>query len=486
MRRIIKNWSYLLTSNVIQQIFGFVVLILLTQKLSPKEFGHFNVIISLATIFAVISNLGMNQVLIREFAVASDRVGDILIKVAPIRIFSFFFSIAIFILYYVVISGNRLDSLHLFVIAIILNLTLWDISESVAFGNKVTKYSSVLAITFSSTWAISIYLFPEKFFSLKAILIVYCLLNFFKAAGYLWIVVKKFIASSHERIASESAVLERKEIIKMTIPYMWLFAVVTISNQFPVQFLNVNSGAAEVGFYSVGNKLMIPVMVAISTACSSIFPFLTELHKYNKEQFIKYIKDGFRFILTFGTLIVIILTLTSKYWIVRIFGQEYSQAVVVFNFLVWFGVIGTIDSLLSLALSSSYKQNTLAILASLDFLIFLPLIYFGSHHGAYGMSLARVFAGMIILAYHWIVFVKILNIRLSVKEITALYGFFLLALSISLFVSDDFIQLKLLLILLVVLLFSFIRNSPVQYTMVTTYRFVKNQFTGSGPDSFKS
>ena len=68
VNRVFKNWSYLFSSDIIQQLLGFFILIKLARELSPEIYGLYGVILSLAAIFSVIANFGSSNVIIRQIS----------------------------------------------------------------------------------------------------------------------------------------------------------------------------------------------------------------------------------------------------------------------------------------------------------------------------------------------------------------------------------------------------------------------------------
>ena len=177
MSKILKNWSYLLFSDVIQQIVGFVVVILLARKLSPDGYGLYNVIISIATIFSVVAHFGMSNVVIRELSLNPETTASFVKKIIiPFRIASFILAILAFFIYNM-INVTADNTWSIYVVLIILNLSLWNFSESIAFGHEVTKYSSILNIIISLVWLASILIIPDKLLVVNTILLVYCLLH---------------------------------------------------------------------------------------------------------------------------------------------------------------------------------------------------------------------------------------------------------------------------------------------------------------------
>ena len=99
MNKIIKNWGYLLLSNISTQIIGFFVMIFLAKKLSPEGFGHFNIILSIVAIFSVFANSGMNHVLTREVTLSPSSSKAIFFLIVPIRIYSFLISTIALLIY---------------------------------------------------------------------------------------------------------------------------------------------------------------------------------------------------------------------------------------------------------------------------------------------------------------------------------------------------------------------------------------------------
>ncbi len=469
--RLLKNWSYLAVSDLVQQIIGFLVVILLARKLSPEGYGQFNVILSLATIFAVFANFGMTSVTIREVSLHPQGTPALIRKVLiPLRSLSLMVAIVMFYGYHYFFTVG-LNDWSVFVIWIIVGLTLWDLSESIAFGHEATNFSAILNVAYSFTWLGIIFLMPDEYLNVFTVTLVYSSLYFIKAISYIAIVYKRFYLPSLREI--KIAGISYINFLKMALPYVWLLVISVLANQLPIQFLNSNAGAREVGFYAVGYKLMIPIGIAVGTAFKAIFPSLTKLYAKNKEEFARKIRVGFNLIFIMGTTIAVLMSITSKYWLTMVFGTEYKGAIIVFDFLVWFSVITILDSLLSNALSSAYKERALAILATIDFIIVLPILYYGSFYGAFGVSLTKLVTGILMLTYHWIVFVRVLKVEIKIKELSILIGLFVLSQAVCLLMSNVVYQL--LMITIVLGTASIIKGSPVPSTLMilknNMYRF---------------
>jgi len=454
--KLIKNWSYLLVSDVIQQMIGFFVVILLARKLSVDDYGFFNVILSAGMIFSVFAQFGMSNVVTREIAVNPDTTSSFIKKIIiPFRLISFLFSLLIFF-GYDFFQGDYGNN-TIYIVLIILNLSLWNFSESIAFGHETTKYSSILNILFSLCWLVSVLIIPEKALNVSTILLVYCILHGLKGLSYGIVIYNIFYTK--QQYKSKPTRISFFHFIKMILPYFWLVLLGVFSLEMPIQLLNKNGNNIEVAYYVVGYKLMLPISIAVSTAFKAMFPMFTKLYSTNRNEFESKLKIGFKLIFILGTFLAIISSITSKYFIPLLFGSEYINSTIVFNFLIWFSIISILDTLLSNGLSSAFKEKIIALLTTIDILILLPLLYIASFYGAWGIGLAKLISGLLFLGYHLYVFKRALSINILSKSLLNCLFFYLTSMLVCLLINNGYIQISILIIIITI--FTSIKNSPI-------------------------
>ena len=433
-------------------------MMVLAKKLNPEGYGQFNVILSIVALFSVFANSGMNLVLTREVTLYSKSTKAIFFLIAPIRIFSFLIS-AIALLIYIHINDFSFNIIYLFSIILVLSNNLWDLSQSIAFGHLVTKYTTILNLVFSSIWLFCVIVIPDFYYDIELIIVIYTIILFIKGCAYLYMVYSKFVKSNKELID-----LTRTSIFVMCIPYIWLRLLGALTDQVPILLLENNSGSEEVGFYSLGARLVLPITIVINTGLIAMFPFLTKLFKEDAILFRQRIIQAFNFILVMGPIIAIILVLTSKYWVIYLFGQEYFNSITVFNAMAWYAVLLSFDLLLSTSLSSTYKQKTLAIITTIDFLIIFPIFYIGAKYGALGFANAKLIGSIIVVIYHVIVFNKVLKLNLKITQLFLGFLFFLLMFLISSYLDNLYVQL--ISIALVFTAYLLIKESPLRQNLV--------------------
>jgi len=412
----------------------------------------------------------MNLVLTREITLNPKHTNRYISLIVPIRTASFLISVIVFLVYFYIYNGDQ--TTLIFVTLIVLNLVLWDICESIAFGNFITKYSSSLNIIFATLWLLAIVVSPNQFFNVTYVLIIYTSILFLKALCYMVLIKRNLLTTNN---TDEARIIDRKKLISMSFPYLWMRGLGVLVDQVPILILSNMSGAKEVGYFSVGTKLMVPVTMSLSTALRAMFPFMTKLYWEDKILFSRRIQEGITFIVCLGTVIALLLSISSKYWIPFLFGKSYVMSIESFNFLIWFGVILAIDLLLSASLSSSYQQNALAILTTIDLVVAFPLYYLGAMHGAVGLSCAKFILGIIIISYHWIVFSRLLKVKIGRKDITILGSFFCFAIAIC-FIQISF-SVKVPLAFLLLGAYAVRKESPLRqsYRMAMSFAFPGNK-----------
>lgn len=459
MSKLIRNWSYLLFSDLSQAGINFFVFIILARKLSPDGFGELNVVLSVFMLFTVFANnVGSNHVITREVTLHPEAAKGILVKLAPLRVLSFI-ATTIAVVIYTFHTKNGDLSIIVFSSILVFGNSIWDLSESIAFGRLVTKFTTIFNLIFSISWLSFIIILPVKIISIKLVLVIYCTLFVLKSLAYLYTVTKNYATGLS--CVSDIGI---KSIFVMSLPYLFMRGLGSLTDQFPILMLNGNCGNAEVGYFSVGSRLIIPITLTVSTALRAVFPYLTKLYEKDRPLFEQKVLQSFGFVFIWGSIMAAILVNTSNLWIPIFFGTKYVNSVETFNILAWFGVGMCFDLLLSTILSSTYKQNILAIITCIDFIIIFPFLYFGAKHGALGLAFAKLASLFLVLAYHIIVVRKVLKI--NIYNLT----FFLSVLFFLVFVIISSINLlfwiKVILMFGIIGVYSVIKQSPLRQSIL--------------------
>ena len=359
--------------------------------------------------------------------------------VFPLRFVSFLVAVLSLIVSLFFLETNHHGNL-IFIIILILNYSIWNFSESVAFGHKETKYTSLLNVIFMSLWFIILFFLNDNLFNLYNVLIIFCIINFIKSFIYLFIILTNYYSDKY----GCKTVITQNSFIGMNFTYFIIALIGTLSMELPTQFINNNSDSQDVGFYIVGVKLMLPISLGIATIFKAVFPFLIKFYNENKQDFENKIKLSINFILFFGTILATFVSFISELLIVAFFGEDYFIASRVFDFLIWFSVLYIIDIILSGVLSSSFNEKLILKLAIIDIIILVPLFYYFSFLGAVAIAIVKLITGIIFLFYHLHFISKTMKIVFLNKDVIKLSLLFVTISTICLFVENLFVKLAMI------------------------------------------
>lgn len=461
---LIKNWSYLLLSDISQTIINFFVFMFLARKLSPEGFGTLNTILAIVGLFSVFAiNVSANQVITREVTLNPKSTKKIVKVVLPIRIISLVLSVLALIGYY--LYEGETNTIYIIGTSVIVLATLvWDLAESIAFGHFATKFTTYISVTAGLCWFLVVFFLPEKSINVEMVLMIYAAIYFVRSMTYLGLSFNNYIRPNNETLS-----IGWKAILLMSMPYLWMRIMGTFFDQVPILLLKLHSGAAEVGYYAVGNRFVMPITLAVSTGLRAMYPFMTKLFQEDKEKFNQKLAEGFTFVLILGSSIAMLLTISSEIWVPLFFGDAYKKSILAFNFQAWFGVLLSFDLVLANVLSSTYRQKILAIIMTIDVLIIFPLMYIGAKYGADGMAMAKLAGAFVAIFYHVIVVMVILKARIKSSSFLLSGIYFTVMMFITIFVSD--FRLKIILISTLLIGFIVYKNSPLRQL----YRLIHNQ-----------
>lgn len=472
MGKYLKNWGFLAGSDLVSQAFGFLIIVKLAKILSPDNFGVYNIVLALSSIFAILANFGMTQVIIRTIAKFPFSTSKFLKNLLPLRIATIGITIIVSYIYNL-ISKDVSFYILLGTILLTVDTSVWDYVESVSFGKKITTFTSVINITFTIIWAAFVFITPHDLLTLSNVIIIYCVVTTLKSVIVVFVSLRKNI---YESVGEDGEYeFNRADFFKESLPYLWLWGIGVFVNQVPLLLLNKHSHISEVGFFSVGSKLIIPLTTLVSTIFRALFPFMSEFYHKDKLKFNKIIVILYTFIVVIGSSIAFCATLLSRFIIPMLFGKQYVSSVGSFNYLIWSAVIYSIDLMIGNVLSAANKQGLLAKLATIDLLIGFPLMYFGSYYGSTGLALSRLAFIIIAMTYHWIILIRLISANtersdlFTFKNVIVIYLFLALAFSITKAPIDLLYQI--ISFVLLVGIYYFIKNSPIKY-LINNFKII--------------
>ncbi len=410
---IIKNFSVLTGTNLLIQVFSILSSIRVARQLQPVGYGLFNLVNLQVSIFSIISVYGLRIVVIRHIARHKQDAKKMFIVANQIRVITTSIALILAACYSQINSKQSLPTVLLgALLLLILFQSFWDSIESIAFGFEKMQTSGIVNLILTLVWIVQIYLIPNNLFTVRNVLYAYVLNQGIRTIiYYIWLRRKILKDSPTPTI---SGLDEHKILIRQSNFYFILAVFSSVQSQVPILLLQFNSSIEQIGLFNLGNRILSPLQMMLSMLLTALFPMLARLAVDNKPLFAERVKSLLNIIILTGIWGSLCFALFSFDIVRLLYGKAYVTSANVILIQCWFTVLFAIFCTIGTVLSALDKQVLLAKLSIIYGVLAAPFFYFGTKYGATGLAWAFVVAGFVNMTYHWIIFRKLLENRISI------------------------------------------------------------------------
>jgi O-antigen/teichoic acid export membrane protein len=399
--KIIRNWSLLTVSNIVQQGLGFLVLIPIARALELSEYGTFTLILTAVGIAQIFSSLAARMVVIREVARNGNNLPQIARRTFYLALFGFFGAAAPLIAYLRI--GEEIADPALLSLSALLLLSqiLWNYAEPLTFGKEQMQFSSIIGSAFAVLWAGLIFLAPGLILDLASLLTCYALSQFARSAVYVFFIWRADYFKEKADSPPESAIGYRG-LLSQSLP-LYFSGLLNVSiTQLPILFLAAHSGSVEVAYYGLGSKLSLPFILVCTNLVNAIYPLLSRLYREgDAASFARRLKMLFTAVWFAGIGFSFILSIFSVDIISIVFGSKFEAASPVFAMLLWVTLNHLIHSCMGLVFLAADKEKLMVKLSVFNGLVTGLAAYAGSFHGATGLALGTFIGLSLSYLVHW-------------------------------------------------------------------------------------
>lgn len=325
--KFLPNSTWLLTSNLVESVTGLLVLTVITRVLGPVEFGYYAYVFSVAALFAVLGQMGLDGLVVRELVEAkdSDRQATVMGTAGILRIVGYGIGAIICLSAGVFLPGQTTIETWLFVTASLFVLLTplpiipkaWLESQSEArFGAMAGLAGTVLGAGakivmvlagFGVIWVGAV--------QAATVLLVLCMvLPIYLWRGgppirtlhFDWAVAKEMLRESWQIFAGSILAIIYLKIDMVMLRWM--------------------SGPEEVGIYAVAARLSEVPYILAATIVTTIFPRLIELYKEGGPVYAARLQTVFHVIAALALLAMGCVALVGPPVIGFAFGPEFTAA----------------------------------------------------------------------------------------------------------------------------------------------------------------
>lgn len=369
---IAKNTSYLTLALILQKIISFFYFTLLARFLGPSDLGKFYFAISFTTIFAILIDLGLANVLTREIAKTQARASRLLGSILSIKLPLALISVLGAVLIINITPSEPIVKILVYISAFSMVLDSFTSTFYATIrGFHNLKYESVAAVIFQLIVLIvgygSLLLGGGLYFAMGALVLA----SLFNFTYSFWV--------TRTRLKLVVKLIYDKVLIKSLLLIAWPFALYAIFQRLYTYLdsvlLSYLAGNEQVGIYQIAFKIVFALQFLPLAFTASVYPALSAYWHSDRRQ----LEITFARALNYLTIIswpIMVGTFLLADKIVLLFSDGYSAAILPLKIailaLFFIFINYPIGSLLNAC--DSQKINTKNMIITAIFSIILNII----------------------------------------------------------------------------------------------------------------
>lgn len=352
---VIKNFTYYGILTLSSYIMGFIVFPYVSRVLGVDNIGIVGFVDNTVNYFLIFASLGINTVGIRAIAACGndrDKRSEVF---SGLIVWTFFFTLAVSIIYIIVISTvpKLYEHKELYYIGLSKLIFTPFLIEWFFTGIENFKYITIRSILIKILYAVSVFVFVND----ADDIVIYFLLT------SITVVINSLINILYSRrfIFLRLANLKLKKYIKQILVFGLFQILISMYSTFNIIFLGIVSTNTEVGYYYTALKLYTIITGFYVAFTSVMLPRMSSLLALdNKDGFNEMIIKSLNGLFTFLLPITIGGTILAPQIVMIIFGHGYEGAIVPMQIMMPLLLIAGISQLNALqVLIPMHKDNVL-------------------------------------------------------------------------------------------------------------------------------
>ncbi len=411
VKTIFKNMSWLLISQIIASICGFIWTILMARYLGVSGFGIFGFAVSLTGMCSILFDLGIGIHSVRHIATDYDSAPKYLGNIIPLKGLFSLMGFIIILIILIILKADELTIIITLLFAIeqiikkfveLMNATFQAFEEGKyqGIGNTILN---ILLFVF-----ILITIFTDL--GLYGIAIAYILANIIALIYEYYILNKQYVKPIYE-FDKEFC----KRITIASIPFAVTVILSSIYYSIDIVMLTNMIGDYATGIYNASYKLISVLTVFYSIYSAVIFPVMSKFYKNDETMLLVSYEKSIKYLMIIIIPIAIATMIYSTDLVHLFYGYKYNEASSVLSILIWTVCLLFISGAGNTLLNASHKEVSVTkiylLAAIFNVVMNLILIPRYSFNGA---AITTVLSDILIVVVQSYVIYK-LGLRLNKK-----------------------------------------------------------------------
>lgn len=382
IRTIFNNMGWLMISQIVASVCGFIWTVLMARYLGVEKYGLFGFATSLTGILAITVDLGISTHIVRHIATDYDSAPHYLGNAIPLKSI---FAIGTIILTLIVLILMKSDELTiivtlLFTIEMIIRSFI-GLFNGTFQAFEEGKYQGIANTTLHLILLIFILISIFANFGIIGIAISYILANAL-VLGYMYYALKKNVTKPKYDLDIEFC----KKITRYSLPFAVTSLLYIIYYSIDVVMLQNMVGSYATGIYNATYKLISVLTLFYSVYTAVIFPVMSRFFKDDESMLLISFEKSIKYLMMVIIPIAIATMFYSLDIIQLIYGNKYDPASSVLSILIWTVCLLFVSGACNTLLNASHKEVAVTkiytIAAIFNVILNLFMIPYLSYDGA--------------------------------------------------------------------------------------------------------
>jgi O-antigen/teichoic acid export membrane protein len=415
IQTIAKNTGALTLMHIVMMGLGLIFTVSLARCFGDVAFGKYSFAVAFTALFAVLMDLGFNQLTIREVArdktLAKKYMGNILI--IKLLLSLIFFALIVATVNLMHYPSDTKTIVYIFAASTILNSfgglfrAVFHAFEKMEYDSLLTIIQQVIVVSIGLTLLFLGY-------NLIQVVSVFLLGGVINVVFSLIVTVKKFAKPEFE---VDFAFWKRSIITAIPFGLTAIFVIIFV--RIDTVMLSMMIGDAPVGWYNAAVTLILGLAFIPSVFLGAVFPVFSKFYTSSIDSLKNAYEKAFKYLFIILFPIGIGTTLLADKFILLIYGEQFIHSIIALQILIWWNVLGALNWLLGTVLLSINKQKLFAVSTGIGAifnvianLFFIPIM---SYVGASITTILTEIILFVLLFYY----VSTYLYRLSLLKVTA-------------------------------------------------------------------
>ena len=381
VQRVARNTGVVIAGDLIFRIISLFVIIYLARYLGTVGFGKYNFVFAYLSFFGIITDLGLQTILVREMSRDASITPKLIGNAFIIRLILTIFAVVLSIVVITLMSYPADTTSYIYIATFtIFFISFSDFYATIFQANLRMEYKMIAKLSFKVLSAALIFWIIFSHGTLMQVMIVLVFSEMIKTLiSYSF--SRKFVKP---RFEIDFGLW--KYLFKESLPLALTVVIWIIYYRIDVVMLSIMQGDAQVGIYSAAYKLSEPLSLIPSALMVSLFPIMSASFKTSEERLIKSYKLAIRYLLIIMLPIAVGTTIIADKIIFLIYRAEFVGSATALQMLIWALVFTSASFVLTNLLVSIGKQKlytaSMAICAVVNVTLNFILIPTLSYNGA--------------------------------------------------------------------------------------------------------